>query len=203
MGCWMIYESIPSEGRLYTRLQQEKYLNVLMRVLFSHNGPFYFLDLSFSEREELLTEIIDTHMESFGSRLNLDQAVTDLQLELAITRQLHSGIEKRFAVLENSATRIENRLGQELHKRNIPNVNNLTRCLIDGDQAFAPDLLSHQPLRLHSPKLISEGVSILTAIKPELLFSKHEEHLLEDFHYWRGLYLDAHENSEVILSVCE
>ncbi|MGD1951883.1 MAG: hypothetical protein ACFB14_19885 [Leptolyngbyaceae cyanobacterium] len=199
----MIYDSIPSEGRIYTRLQQEKYLNILMRVLLIYNGPFYFLGLSHDEREELLAEIIDTHLELFGSRLNFDRAVADLRLELTNARQLHPGIEKRFAVLENSATRIEKRLGQELRQRNVPNVNKLTRRLIDGDQDFAPGLLSYQPLKLHSPKLISEGVSFLTSIKPEMLFSKNEEHLLEDFHYWRCLYLDAHINNEVILSTCE
>jgi len=210
MGVSVIYSAIPPSSTLYARLQREKPLAILMASFFHYgDGIFHFFEFHFSEIEpeemhETLEWLVEMHQDAFGSELEADRITAEFRAELRRTCQAYSGIENRTArLLGNSSRGIEERLTQELTRRQITNANAMVMKLIFGDQAVASTLLREEDsLGLISRELVHEGARILRQIEPESLFERNEDgegwHL-NDFERWRDLYLSADERNEAIL----
>jgi hypothetical protein len=216
MGVSILYSAIPVDSLLYARLQQEKALSILMISLFTCGcGIFRFFEINPEEIDEILADVIERHRETFGSELEANQAIAEFRSELSRTRQAYSGIEDRMALLEKSSIEIEmallekssieieKRLLHELTKRQIANDSGIVKRLMFADQTLAPNLLPvGESLGLISRELVSEGASIFRQINPETLFAIDEEWegwCLSHLERWRGLYLAADENNEIIL----
>lgn len=200
MGVSVLYSAIPRGSTLYTRLQREKALSILVVSLFPYGcGIFRFFEIEAEEINEILEDVIETHQETFGSEREADRVITELRSELRLTRQAYPGIEDRTASLEKTSVEIEKRLSQELSRRKFANADEIVEKLMFGDQTLAPTLLSTEDsLGLISRELVSEGASILRQIDPETLFARNEW-CFDDFKRWRNLYLLAAEKNEEIL----
>ncbi len=203
MGVSVIYSAIPLSSTLYTRLQREKPLAILMVSLFSYGcGIFNFFEIEPEEVNEILEEVIEAHQDTFGSELDADQVIAEFRTELRLTRKAYPGIEDRTASLEKTSNEIEERLSQELSRRQIENANKIVEKLIFGDQSLAPNLLPEaESLGLISRELVSEGARILRQIDPETLFAYEgkDRWCVDHFSEWRDLYLAADEKNEEIL----
>lgn len=204
MSFSVLYSAIPPNSTLYSRLQHEKALSILMVSLFPYGcGIFRFFEIELEEINEILEDVIALHRGTFGSQLEASQAIAEFRSELQRTRRAYQGIEDRTTSLEKSSVEIEKRLLSELSKRQIVNADGIVQKLMYGDRTFVPNLLSQEEsLGLISRKLVSEGASILRRINPEMLFARDEGWegwCLEDLERWRGLYLAADEQNEEIL----
>ncbi|GEM_PF-1796501 len=204
MGVSVLYSAIPPCSTLYTRLQSEKALSILVVSLFPYGcGIFRFFEIEPEEINEILEDVIETHQETFGSELEADRVIAELRSELRLTRQAYPGIEDRTALLEKSSAEIGERLSQELSRRKVANADKIVEKLMFGDQTLAPTLLStEESLGLISRELVSEGASIFRQIDPETLFARDEGWegwCLDHLERWKGLYLSAAENNEEIL----
>ncbi|MEH1934301.1 MAG: hypothetical protein V7L14_11385 [Nostoc sp.] len=200
MGVSVLYSAIPAFSTLYTRLQREKALSILVVYLFPYGcGIFRFFEIEPEEINEILEDVIETHQETFGSELEADRVIAELRSELRLTRQAYPGIEDRRASLEESSFEINERLSQELSRRKVANADKIVGKLMLGDQTLAPTLLStKESLGLISRELVSEGASIFRQIDPETLFARNEW-CFDDFKRWRDLYLSADDKNEEIL----
>ncbi|MEH2111583.1 hypothetical protein [Nostoc sp.] len=205
MGVSVLYSAIPPSSTLYTRLQREKALSILVVYLFPYGcGIFRFFEIDPEEINEILEDVIETHQETFGSELEADRVIAQLRSELRLTRQAYPGIEDRTVSLEKTSVEIEKRLSQELSRRKVANADEIVEKLMFGDQTLAPTLLSaEESLGLISRELlVTEGASILRQIDPETLFARDEGQegwYLDHFEQWRDLYLSADKNNEEIL----
>ncbi|MBD2682553.1 MULTISPECIES: hypothetical protein [Nostoc] len=204
MGVSVLYSAIPPTSTLYARLQREKALSILVVSLFPHGcGIFRFFEIESEEINEILEDVIETHQETFGSELEADRVIAQLRSELRLTRQAYPGIEDRTASLEKSSAEIEERLSQELSRKQVANAHEIVQKLMFGDQTLAPTLLlAEESLGLISRELVSEGANIFRQINPEVLFARDqgwEGWCLNDLERWRGLYLSAAEKNEEIL----
>ncbi|PHJ66101.1 hypothetical protein VF14_16155 [Nostoc linckia z18] len=204
MGVSVIYSAIPPSSTLYARLQHEKALTILVVSLFSYGcGIYRFFEIEPEEINEILEDAIETHQQTFGSELEAHQVIAQLQSELRRTCQAYPGIEDRTALLEKSSAEIQERLSQELSRRQISNANEIVQKLIFGDRTLAPTLLPpEESLGLISRELVSQGASILGQIDPEALFVRDqswEGWCLNGLEHWKNLYLSAAENNEEIL----
>ncbi|WP_448267885.1 hypothetical protein [Nostoc sp. DSM 114159] len=199
MGVSVLYSAIPPDSTLYARLQAQKALSVLVVSLFPYGcGIFRFFEIEAEEINEILEDVIETHQETFGFKLEADRVIAQLQSELRLTRQAYPGIEDRRALLEKTSVEIEKRLSQELSRRKFANADKIVEKLMFGDRTLAPMLSAEESLGLISRELVSEGASILRQIDPETLFARNEW-CFEDFERWRNLYLSAAEKNEEIL----
>ncbi|MEH2418331.1 hypothetical protein [Nostoc sp.] len=91
MGVSVLYSAIPPCSTLYTRLQREKALSILVVYLFPYGcGIFRFFEIEPEEINEILEDIIETHQEAFGSELDDFERWKDLYL---------SGAEKNEEIL--------------------------------------------------------------------------------------------------------
>lgn len=204
MGVSVIYSAIPPSSTLYIRLQREKALSTLVVSLFSYGcGIYRFFEIDPEEINEVLEDVIETHQHTFGSELEAYQVIAELQSELRRTCQAYPGIENRTALLENSSAEIQERLSQELSRRQVSNANEIVQKLMFGDRTLAPTLLpAQESLGLISLELVSQGASILRQIDPEVLFARDrswEGWCLNGLEHWRSLYISAAENNEEIL----
>jgi len=209
MGVSVIYSAIPLSSALYARLQREKPFAILMASFFHHgDGIFHFFKFHFSEIEpeqmyEILEWLTEMYQDTFRSELEAEQMMAEFRSELRRTCQAYPGIENRTVRLVGKSSNIEERLIQELTRRQIANANAMVTKLIFGDQAVAPTLLPEEDsLGLISRELVREGARILRQIEPESLFKGNEEWerwYLNDFENWRDLYLSADERNEAIL----
>jgi hypothetical protein len=164
-------------------------------------GIFRFFEIEPEEVNEILEEVIEAHQDTF-SDLEAEQIIAEFRSELRRTREAYPGIEDRSTSLEKSSTEIEERLTQELLRRQIENANEIVEKLICGDQVFAPNLLPEaESLGLISRELVIEGARILRQIDPEALFNDEGEDrwCIDEFSQWRDLYLSADEKNEEIL----
>ncbi|MEH2265270.1 hypothetical protein [Nostoc sp.] len=200
MGVSVLYSAIPPSSTLYSRLQREKALSILVVYLFHYGcGIFRFFEIDPEEINEILEDVIETQQETFGSELEADRVIAELRSELRLTRQAYPGIEDRIALLEKTSAEIEKRLSQELSRRKFANADEIVEKLMFGDRTLAPTLLStEESLGLISCELVSEGASIFRQIDPETLFAR-DESCFEDFERWRNLYLLAADKNEEIL----
>ncbi|MEH2286731.1 hypothetical protein [Nostoc sp.] len=202
MGVSVLYSAIPPGSTLYARLQSEKALSILVVSLFPYGcGIFRFFEIEAEEINEILEDVIETHQETFGSKLEADWVIAQLRSELRLTRQAYPGIEDRTASLEKTSVEIEKRLSQELSRRKFANANEIVEKLMFGDQTLAPMLSTEESLGLISRELVNEGASIFRQIDPETLFTRNEW-CFEDFERWRNLYLlAANKNEEILVGV--
>lgn len=202
MGVSVLYNAIPCSSTLYARLQREKPLAILMVPLFPYGcGIFRFFEIEPEEVNEILEEVIEAHPDTF-SDLEAEQIIAEFRSELRRAHEAYPGIEGRSASLEKSSTEIEERLTQELLRRQIENANEIVEKLICGDQVFAQNLLPEaESLGLISRELVIEGARILRQIDPEELFNDEGEDrwCIDEFSQWRDLYLSADEKNEEIL----
>ncbi|MEH2440402.1 hypothetical protein [Nostoc sp.] len=204
MGVSVLYSAIPPSSTLYSRLQREKAISLLVVSLFPYGcGIFRFFEIDPEEVNEILEDVIETHQETFGSELEADRVIAELRAELRLTRKAYPGIEDRRASLEKTSVEIGERLSQELSRRKFANADKIVEKLMFGDQTLAPTLLSREEsLGLISRQLVSEGASILRQIDSETLFARNEDRegwCLDHFERWRDLYLSAAEKNEEIL----
>lgn len=111
MGISVMYSAIPPSSILYTRLQREKVLSILVNDLFIYgNGIFSFFEIEPEEVNEILEEVIEAHQDVFGSKDEAVQIIAEFRSELSDTCQAYPGIENRTAMLEKSVDEIEKRL---------------------------------------------------------------------------------------------
>lgn len=201
----MLYSAIPPSSELYSRLQSEKALNILLvDFLFPFSCAIFYVfeEVELREIDEALEGIIKMHPTIFKSKLELDWIVADLRSLLNFTCQTFPGIENRAARLEKSWQEIEQRLVQELLRRQVTNAEEFVQKLLEGDRTFAPNLLSageYESLRLISRELVKEGASIFRQIDPKTLLAEDEGWYLDDLEDLKDLYLAADEHNEVIL----
>lgn len=200
----ILYSSIPPSSELYSRLQSEKALNILLvDFLFPFSCAIFYVfeEVELGEIDEALEGIIKMHPTIFKSKLELDRIVADLRSLLDFTCQTFPGIENRAARLEKSWQEIEQCLVQELLRRQVTNAEEFVQKLLEGDRTFTPDLLSpeDETLGLISRELVREGASLFRQIDPKTLFAENEGWYLEQLQELKALYLDADEHNEVIL----
>lgn len=197
------YSAIPPSSELYSRLQSEKALNFLVDFVFTDGGGiFRFFEIDPEEIDDGFENIVRGYPKIFKSQLELERVIADLRSLLTLTRQTFPGIEDRTATLEKSWQEIEERLVQELLKKQVTNAEELVQKLLEGDRTFAPNLLSaggYESLRLISRELVKEGASIFRQIDPKTLFAENEGWYLDDLEDLKDLYLAADEHNEVIL----
>ncbi len=196
------YSAIPPSSELYSRLQSEKALNFLVDFVFTDGGGiFRFFEIDPEEIDDSFENVVQGYPKIFKSKLELDRVIAELRLQLTLTRQAFPGIEDRTATLEKSWQEIEQRLVQELSKRQVANAKEIVQKLLEGDRTFAPDLLSpeDETLGLISRELVIEGASIFRQIVPKTLFAENEDWYLEQLQELKDLYLAADEHNEVIL----
>jgi hypothetical protein len=200
-----MYSAIPPSSTLYSRLQEEKALSILVSDLFSYgNGIFRFFEIDPEEIDEILEGVIETHQDVFDSTGKAEQIVAEFRFELDKTRQAHPGIENRTAMIEQSVDEIEKCLVQQFKARQIQNPEEIVERLLFGDQSLSPDLLTEEdePLGIISRELVREGASLLRQINPETLYTgdaKWDEWGLEHLKHWRELYFVADKIDEAIL----
>lgn len=199
----VLYSAIPPSSNLYSRLQSEKALNTLVCFILTDGfGIFDFFEIEPKDIDETLENMLEVYPKIFESKLEVDRVVAELQSELTLTRQAFPGIEDRTAMLEKSSAEIEQRLVQELSRRQVANAEEFVQKLLEGDRLFAPDLFpaeEDESLGLISRELVREGASLFQQIDPKTLFAEDEEWYLDDLENLKDLYLAADENNEVIL----
>lgn len=205
MGVSILYSAIPPESNFYKRLHEERAFAILMSSLFVYgNGIFRFFEIESEEVEEILEWVVESEQDTFGSELEVSSCINEFRSELYRTRNAYPGIEDRTASLEKTSHEIEQRLSQELTKRQVKNADEMARKLIYGDRTLAPHLLSEQDsLGLVSLSLVRVGARLLQEIYPETLFTLNElqeEWASDHYKQWRNLYLAANENNEEILT---
>jgi hypothetical protein len=203
MGVSIHYWAIPPEGRLFSRLSNEKPFAFLMANLFHFGrGIFYFFDENeLEEREEILDNVVGQDPED---RRWLD----DFRRELDQTRLAYPGIERRTATLEKTSRLLEKRLVRELQRSRGTDAEAFVRSLMFGDRVFGREmsLSNDEMLGLVSAHLVQQGAKVLGQLDPESLFVKDggwEDYHLHSFIHWRQLYFDAARGGEVLfVGVC-
>lgn len=206
MGVSIMYNAIPLDSRLYTRIQAEKPLCYLVNNLTIYGGGlFSFFDVDpFNEKQEILGDLVEAHPNIFGSKSQADLIISDFRTEIDNARQNYPGIENRTALIEKSFDDIERCLIQEFSQKNVQNPDEFIRRLLMGDQSLSPNLLTKEdyPIDIVPYNLIQESAKILETIAPEQLqidVPYWTEWGLEQLKAWRDLYLMASEHKEVIL----
>lgn len=201
------YTAIPPTSTFYKRLHTERPLATLVATFFPEgNGIYRFFEVDINEINDLnesLDEVIKQHQDIFGTDLEADMWIAEFRDELRRTRKNYPGIADRRAMLEKCASEIEERLLQEITKKQDENVNLTVRTMIfDGERDFIPDSLPEGELKLVTLPLVQQGAEFLRDIDSSTLFTEAEDWdrwYRDQFDWWKSLYLMAAEKEEELI----
>ncbi|MBW4573682.1 MAG: hypothetical protein KME08_00180 [Aphanothece sp. CMT-3BRIN-NPC111] len=204
MGTSIYYQALPEQTSLFKRIQTEKPISTIFRELSPfRNGIFYIFELDKEELDDILDWLVE-YEEVFDSRADVDRCLNELYMELERAKTSHPGLTEPNAYLDNTQTVIEERLSQELKRRQLDNCIGYVEKLLYGDQELAPQLFDEydEQLSLVPSSLVQEGTRVLRDIEPEVLFEvagNREEHYFNDFQWWREFYLEAAARGEAVI----
>jgi hypothetical protein len=205
MGISFHYQAIPPASSFYQRLHQDRELTTLLGAFVPYGcGIFNFFEIDAVEIDEILEWVMEQYPDIFDSRSTLDRWVREYRQELEQTQALYPGIAGRSTSLEKCVDKIYERLIRELEKSQERDIRSTVAELIyDGDQNFAPDLLSNDILLWSvSARLVQKGAELLRGITPDMLFTATEDKddwYRPQFEWWKDLYLATAENNEEMI----
>ena len=203
MGVSIYYQAIPEQSALFRRVQTQKAISTLFDFLFPYgNGIFHIFDIDKEELDEILDEIAE-YCEVFDSRADVDQCLNELRMELERANISYPGLADRNAYLEKIQKVIEERLSQELKRRQLDNHLDYVEKLLYGNQALAPFYAEYKAQALLVPSsVVRDSMQMLKEIDPEALFEVAEDphrYYLEEFRWWREFYLEVAEKGEAAI----
>jgi hypothetical protein len=203
MGVSMIYQAIPEQNTLFEYLLSDRKKGTLFTMLFPYGrGIFDFETIDEDERDEILDGIYGE--EPFSSRTEVDQVLDELSIELERLKTLYPNLVNRNAYLEKSQTMIEEKILQELNRKNINDADDIIKNLLYGNVPLMPEFFDRydEQLYLVPYSIAKAGAQILREIEPRNLFAGEdnpERYYREDFEQWKTFYLQASDNQEAVL----
>lgn len=202
MGVSMSYQAIPEASTLIDFLCSDRRKGTLFTMLFPYGkGMFDFKTIDEDERDEILDCIASEPL--FTSRTEVNQVLNELSIELDHLKNLYPNLVNRKAYLEKSQTPIEEKILQELKRKNINDADDIIKNLLYG-VPLMPEFFDRydEQLYLVPYSLVKAGVQILRDIEPGNLFAGEdnpERYYRDDFEQWKAFYLQALDNQEFVL----
>lgn len=199
----MLYQAIPEQSTLIDFLRSDRKKGTLFTILFPYGrGIFDFETIDEDERDEILDCIASEP--PFTSRTEVDQVLTELCAELELLKTLYPNLVNRREHLEKSQTTIEEKLLQELNRKNINDADDIIKNLLYGNVRLMPEFFDgyNDQLYLVPYSIVKAGTKILCEIEPRNLFvgeGNSNQYYLEDFERWTAFYLQALDHQESVL----
>lgn len=211
MGVSVYYMAISPQSRLYNRLQQEKAMYILFAQSFSCQFEVISEEDDPEDIEETLEYLMEGSPDVFTSEAETRRLIDEFQAEI-------ERADIRVAYLEKTHREIQDRLTQELNRRQsndvslLPNLFNGERYFVSGSFSLSS---GGTELPLVSQPMVQQGARILSETNVRSLFEvdedmdcerllnyrgyTREEYHARDFCYWKALYLEAAAAQEEIL----